>query len=158
MAQLTQVSGDGCVIFIISAYHNFLIATLPAMGMWSKSGKRDVVHAQAKPRWVAIESVLTPLSRKLGPSMARAGPAQYYKKARYSSINEFLGLHSLHLISYLGWKLLRCGRSLLNSAHVPFFLPFVCGLACALATPLHCSCYDIIHLFLPCYFFWACRL
>ena len=70
-------------------------------------------------------------------------------------INEFLGLHSLHLISSSGWILLECGLSLLNSAHVPFFLPFVHGLARALAKPLHCSCYDIIHLFLPCYFFWA---
>ena len=41
---------------------------------------------------------------------------------------------------------------------LPCLLSFlVCGLASALAMPLHCSCYDI---FYPCllYYFWACRL
>ena len=44
-----------------------------------------------------------------------------------------------------------------NSAHVSFH-SFVCGLAGAPTTLLHCSYYDIIYLCLPCYYFWVYRL
>ena len=44
-----------------------------------------------------------------------------------------------------------------NLTHVPFS-SFVHGLASAPATPLHCSCYDIIHSCLSCCYFWASGL
>ena len=44
-----------------------------------------------------------------------------------------------------------------NLAHVSFH-SFVCGLAGAPTTLLHCSYYDIIYLCLPCYYFWVYRL
>ena len=59
--------------------------------------------------------------------------------------------------------LLRAGHCLgvdfpsFNSAYAPFS-SFVRGLADALTTPLHCSCYDIIHPYLFCCYFWACGL
>jgi len=66
-------------------------------------------------------------------------------------VNEFLGLHSLHLISSLGWALLGYGLSLLKF-NPCLFSSFIHGLAGALAIPLHCSCYNIIYLCLPCYY------
>ena len=59
--------------------------------------------------------------------------------------------------------LLRAGHCLgvdfpsFNSAYAPFS-SFVRGLVDALTTPLHCSCYDIIHSYLSCCYFWACGL
>ena len=59
--------------------------------------------------------------------------------------------------------LLRAGHCLgvgfpsFNLAHVPFS-SFVCELVGVPTTPLHCSCYDIIHPCLSCNYFWACGL
>ena len=88
------LSSISCVLFIIFACHNFPVAALFAMGMWSKFGKQGVVCAQARPRWVAIGPVLTLLSRKLRPSTARGSSAQYYKKAHHSK-GAFLGVFEL---------------------------------------------------------------
>ena len=71
------------VVFITSVYHNFPIAAPLVMGMWPKFSKRGVVCAQVGPRWVAIGSVPTPLSRTFGPITAGGSLAQHYRKAHH---------------------------------------------------------------------------
>ena len=63
-----------CVIRIISTHHNFFIVALLAMGMYLKPGRRGVVCAQVRPRWVPVGPVLTPLSRKFGSSVVGSSP------------------------------------------------------------------------------------
>ena len=45
--------------------------------------KRGIVYAQARPKWVAVWLVLTPLLRTLRPSTAGGSPAQHYKNAHH---------------------------------------------------------------------------
>ena len=68
------------IIFIISVCHNLLIVILPTMGLWLNSGEQGIVCAQAKPKWVTIGPVPTPLLRTFWPNTARGSPAQHCKK------------------------------------------------------------------------------
>ena len=45
--------------------------------------KRGIVYAQARPKWVAVWLVSTPLLRTLRPSTAGGSPAQHYKNAHH---------------------------------------------------------------------------
>ena len=73
-------------------YQNLPAAAQPAMGLWSKPGTRGIVCAQARPKWVVVGLVPTPLLRTFGPRTAGCNPAQpnIVKKAHYIVINKDL--------------------------------------------------------------------
>ena len=53
-------------------------------------GKRGIICAQARPKWVAVGPVSTPLLRTLGSSTAEDSPTQHCKKAHHNCYNPFL--------------------------------------------------------------------
>ena len=60
-------------------------------------GKRGIIYAQARPKWVTVGPVSTPLLRTLGSSTAEDSPTQHCKKAHHNCYNPFL-------LSYLNQK------------------------------------------------------
>ena len=78
--------------FILSYYYHICLP----QSIWNSSarrkralGRRGIVCAQARPNWVAVGPISTPLLRILGPSTAGGSPAQFNHK-RPTTLNWWL--------------------------------------------------------------------